>query len=147
MTSLSKKIQKTNSRLVDLSVHSDEELHSLMDSVTAEMARRASVNARRREVMRRLENLAEAEGMTLDEVRGFLKGNRIAPKREAAADTGSALVPDDLSEEQLEIPALEKCEPVRELKPDLESSFKGQKKPSLESQFESMMKRELAELA
>lgn len=62
------------SRLVDLSRYSDEQLHCLMDSATNEMARRASVNASRRDMIRRLENLAESEELSLDEIRSHLRG-------------------------------------------------------------------------
>lgn len=73
MTFLSKQTASKERRLTDLSNHSDEDLHKLMDSVTNEMARRASVNARRRAMIRRLEAVAESEGVTLDEVREYLK--------------------------------------------------------------------------
>jgi|GEM_PF-3219820 len=119
MTILSKQTASNSRRLVNLSQHTDEELHSLMDSVTNEMARRASVNARRRAMVRRLETLAEAEGVTLDEVRDYIK-NKSRVKARSVEDFD--LLPN---------------KPVEEV----------DRETSLNSEFESMLQRELAELA
>jgi len=61
MTLLSKQNTKSEGRKVDLTRHSDDELHNLMDSVTREMARRASVNAKRRALELELEVESEEE--------------------------------------------------------------------------------------
>lgn len=85
MTLLPKQAARNDGRKVDLTRHTDEDLHSLMDSVTSEMARRASVNAKRRALVRRLEVIAESEGVTLDEVRQYLRGGdwvRVQPVAE-----------------------------------------------------------------
>ncbi|MGB0866369.1 MAG: hypothetical protein ACPGSC_07660 [Granulosicoccaceae bacterium] len=75
MTFLSKQGPKPSNGKFDLTRYSDLDLHSLMDAVQSEMARRASVNAKRRALVRKLESLAQAEGVTLDEVRQYLKGD------------------------------------------------------------------------
>lgn len=144
MTLLSKQNTKSEGRKVDLTRHSDDELHNLMDSVTREMARRASVNAKRRALVRRLESLAESEGVTLDEVRQYLRGDERLPEQV-----------DELPEEELEleVESEEEAFPGLSLK-KLESSMPKPSLPksplareeSLDRQLESMFQKELAEL-
>lgn len=87
MTVLSKQPEKGALPSVNLDRYSDEGLHALMDAVQSEIARRASVNARRRALLRRLESIAASEGLTLDEVRQYLRGDtRSAAPAEAVVD-------------------------------------------------------------
>lgn len=109
--------------MVDLTRHTDEELHSLMDSVTSEMARRASVNAKRRALVRRLETIAESEGVTLDEVRRYLRGDERVPVATVSDEPLPGLSSN--SKPEVEKPA------VKEL--------------SLDLQFESLLQRELSD--
>ena len=126
MTFLSKQTARTEGRKVDLTRHTDEDLHNLMDSVTSEMARRASVNAKRRALVRRLEVLAESEGVTLDEVRQYLRGEeRVSEPR---------VIAPELEEEA--VPTFAKTDGV-----DAISSMA--RDAALDRQFESMLQKEL----
>lgn len=125
MTFLSKQAAKNEGRKVDLTRHTDEELHSLMDSVTSEMARRASVNAKKRALIRRLEIIAESEGVTLEEVRQYLRG-------------GEQTVSEPVVEKEPE-PAFVRIAETESLSPMA-------REVSLDRQLESLFQKELAEL-
>ena len=129
MTFLSKQTAKSDGRKVDLTRHTDEELHSLMDSVTREMAHRASVNAKKRALIRRLELVAESEGVTLDEVRQYLRGG------------------EQFSEQTVSEPVIEKePEPTFVRINETESLSPMAREVSLDRQLESLFQKELAEL-
>ena len=129
MTSLSKQTAKSEGRKADLTRHTDEELHSLMDSVTSEMARRASVNAKKRALVRRLEVIAESEGVTLDEVRQYLRGGEQFSEQRASESV-----------------AEKESEPAFVRIADTESLSPMAREVSLDRQLESLFQKELAEL-
>lgn len=128
MTFLSKQAAKSEGRKVDLTRHTDEELHSLMDSVTSEMARRASVNAKKRALVRRLEILAESEGVTLDEVRQYLRGG------------------EQFSVQRVSESVVEDSEPTFARIAETETLSPLAREASLDRQLESLFQKELAEL-
>ena len=129
MTFLSKQTAKNEGRKVDLTRHTDEELHSLMDSVTSEMARRASVNAKKRALVRRLEVIAASEGVTLDEVRQYLRGGE---------QFGEQTVSEPDAEKEA-APAFARITETESLSPMA-------REVSLDRQLESLFQKELAEL-
>lgn len=139
MSFLSKKIKKSDGHLVDLSDHSDADLHCLMDSVTAEMARRASVKAKEREFLRRLENLAVSEGVTLEEMRGYIKAK--------SKGRVEHLQPVFKFDEQPQTPKQEELPVINTeptAKPKLEPFLDIKRDENLESQFERLLQRELS---
>lgn len=124
-----------NNKTVDLSRHTDEALHSLMDAVTAEMAKRANVNSRRRDVLRQLKRLVESEGVSLDVMQAFFESAH-SEHEHRTADIEAAL--EVMPEVLPEVPQVD--ETAAKNKEELG------RKESLNSMFESMLEKDMAEM-